>query len=352
MIFSVSSSSSSNVTINGNGSTDLINANVSGANRFQVTTNGAVVINSSGISTVPLTINAQAGQTADLMDLNVGGVSKVIVNNAGRILSASTIGGTYLTDFAGNLSAKMGTINGVPYSFATYSMLAIGSAEDVNLYRDAANTLAQRNGGTSASVAAQAFRLADFYTDSSNYRRGEIGFQKNANALTISTETLGTGVGTGGSIILAPLGTTRLTIATNGTATFANAIVAGSDIFPAAASGISFGGTRAYITSPADSIILLQNNSSSDFNRLQFGGTTASFPSLKRSSASLVCRLADDSANAAFTAASLTTNAPNTGTAGTWKLGVLVSDTVALDTTRYVQLDVGGTLYKLLVSSI
>jgi hypothetical protein len=42
------------------------------------------------------------------------------------------------------------------------------------------------------------------------------------------------------------------------------------------------------------------------------------------------------------------TAAPNTGTAGVWKLGILVNGgPFALDTANYIQLDIGGTLYKL-----
>lgn len=48
---------------------------------------------------------------------------------------------------------------------------------------------------------------------------------------------------------------------------------------------------------------------------------------------------------------SVTTAAPTAGTAAAWKLGVLVTAAVTPDTTRYVQLDVAGTLYKLIVST-
>ena len=82
---------------------------------------------------------------------------------------------------------------------------------------------------------------------------------------------------------------------------------------------------------------------------LQFGGTTSSFPALKRSSASLICRLADDSANAAFEALSLKTGAPAGGTSGTWKVGVY--NATAPSATGYVEVDIGGTLYKLLAST-
>lgn len=50
-------------------------------------------------------------------------------------------------------------------------------------------------------------------------------------------------------------------------------------------------------------------------------------------------------------ATAITTAAPTTGTAGAWKLGILVTAAVVPDTTRYIQLDVGGVLYKLIVST-
>lgn len=47
-------------------------------------------------------------------------------------------------------------------------------------------------------------------------------------------------------------------------------------------------------------------------------------------------------------AGSVTTGTPNGGTAGAWKLGIaIVAGTSALLTDRYVELDIGGTLYKL-----
>lgn len=52
---------------------------------------------------------------------------------------------------------------------------------------------------------------------------------------------------------------------------------------------------RSSFLSPSDGVITLANNAVTDFNRLQFGGTTSSFPALKRSGANLQARLADDS---------------------------------------------------------
>ena len=48
-------------------------------------------------------------------------------------------------------------------------------------------------------------------------------------------------------------------------------------------------------------------------------------------------------------AGGLQTPAPAGGTAGVWKLGILVTTASVFDTTRYIQLDVGGVLYKVAV---
>lgn len=53
---------------------------------------------------------------------------------------------------------------------------------------------------------------------------------------------------------------------------------------------------RSRIYSDANSNIRLSNNAGTDFDRLQFGGTSNLFPSIKRNGADLEVRLADDSA--------------------------------------------------------
>jgi hypothetical protein len=53
---------------------------------------------------------------------------------------------------------------------------------------------------------------------------------------------------------------------------------------------------RSYITSPSDGTLALFSNSGSTFGRLQLGGTTNAFPAIKRNSAGIDFRLADDSA--------------------------------------------------------
>lgn len=65
--------------------------------------------------------------------------------------------------------------------------IGLGNAADAFLQRDAANTLAQRNG-----VNAQAFRLYNTFTDAANYERLQIEWS--ANVAFIHTGAVGTGV--------------------------------------------------------------------------------------------------------------------------------------------------------------
>lgn len=65
---------------------------------------------------------------------------------------------------------------------------------------------------------------------------------------------------------------------------------------------------------PSSGVITLTDNGDTSFVRLQFGGTTASFPALRRTSAALDVRLADDSAYAALTSGFLLATFQDTST--------------------------------------
>ena len=97
-------------------------------------------------------------------------------------------------------------------------------------------------------------------------------------------------------------------------------IDATSNIFAGAATELGWTG-RATMKSSADGIIELFNDALSGFTRLNFGGTSTSFPSLKRSSATLQARLADDSDYATFHAKTYSVN----GTAGASGTGTVIS---------------------------
>jgi len=174
------------------------------------------------------------------------------------------------------------------------------------------------------------------------------GTSNTAGANLTITGSQGTGTGAGGSIIfqVAPAGSsgtaqnalsTVLTINSAGNITTTGNITMGTTAQLSAAGGAAIG-------SPADSVWQMRNNAGTDFNMLQFGGGTSAFPAIKRSSASLIVRLADDTANAALESASLKTDAPTGGTAATWKLGT-VATVSPTSPNRTIEVDIGGTIY-------
>ena len=128
-----------------------------------------------------------------LMNLRVGGTSRFYFGKDGSLAfgndadsyfrAAETSGRTVDWVRDGMLVARFGSVCG----FATSLSLGTnGAAGDVILARDAANTLAQRNG-----VNAQAFNIYNTYTDASNYERGFVRWS--SNRLQVGAEALGTG---------------------------------------------------------------------------------------------------------------------------------------------------------------
>lgn len=216
------------------------------------------------------------------------------------------------------------------------------SNRDLILARDAANTLALRN-----ATAAQAFRVYNTFTSATNFERANIFWD--SNVLKIGTEK-GSAGGTARALELQTDGTTRLTIATDGAFTFSGTVNA-SDVRLGTAGNLR---TR-YISTPTNTVNMFEFEASGTTGNLvyavgatspifRFAGTTSSFPALKRSSASLIVRLADDTANAALESASLKTDAPAGGTAATWKLGTVASVSPT-SPNRTIEVDIGGTIY-------
>ena len=92
-------------------------------------------------------------------------------------------------------------------------------------------------------------------------------------------------------------GSSVLSVTATGALTSAVSITAGGNVYAGTTQDLGWS-TRSTMTSPSSGVIALYNNAQTDFNRLQFGGTTSSFPSIQRSTTKLFFRLADDSAGA------------------------------------------------------
>ena len=251
-----------------------------------------------------LGVNAASGFAGNLLDLQVNGTSRANVNSAGQLTladgskTAPAIRGTdadsgfFFRNSGNDIAYARGGVG--QFSFDTGSFVLSSSVTfawssgevgvaggDLTLARDAANTLAQRNG-----TNAQTFRVYNTYTSSTNYELGKLEWA--SNVFRIGTEK-GSGGGTARALEFQTDGTTRATISANGQTTFSSGVRLDSYL------DFSTLGTIKYT---AGGVLKVSNTAETDFNRLQFGGTTTSFPALKRNSAVLETKLADDSAYA------------------------------------------------------
>lgn len=223
------------------------------------------------------------------------------------------------------------------------SSIRFGTSGDTIILRDAANTLAQRNG-----TSAQTFNIYGTYggTGGADFERIRIGYASNVAYLGLQHGGTGTGrefrihgfsdgnaaikFTTGGHVAFGPGNTTttwwrfdvnggHFLTATDNTydigasgATRPRNVYVGTDIV--AGGSLTLGGgilatgsitagngglirwnSGSYMSSPGNGVIRLTDNAQATFDRLQFGGTTSAFPALKRSTTVLQARLADDS---------------------------------------------------------
>ena len=183
-------------------------------------------------------VNAPSGFTGNLLDLQVNGTSKLLVDKDGRIGTSSSgfgvvgfNGGFYYAN-GYKISFGDGSIYVSKFSSPSSPMLAtaaIGTTDpsirtgiELALYQDASGAFAQRNGGTNATPVPQTFRVYNWSTDngSANYERGYLGYA--SNQFRIGTEK-GSTSGDATPLLLQTDGTTRLTINASGSFTVADA---------------------------------------------------------------------------------------------------------------------------------
>ena len=266
-----------------------------------------------------------------LLDLQVGGASRFYVRKDGVVVASKGIGAGEIYSALGGIVASM---SGNTY-FRISNSLSIG-ADDTSLWRDAANTLALKN-----STNPQIFRAYSTTTGPSyGYLAAGV---TDAGVATADTLFVGTG-GVGAAMTKLAFvvnGTTRADYGVSGVSRWSFVGVAYSDsAFYVSPSGyFGFNGSTVFGTN-ANGNITISNFAGTDFGLFRFGGTTSSFPALKRSSATLAVRLADDSANAALTCGT-------TGAAGTALNVTGTGDASIMSVTNVTT----GTLLQVLNSS-
>ena len=267
---------------------------------------------------------------------------RVTINDSGVTIGSNVAGGSGNLRASGISGAKIHQLPDASGTLALTSNFAappaIGNTTPSTgaFTTLTANTSLTLNGTGAAELinagaAAGPLRIYNTFTSATNHERGFLNWS--SNVFQIGTEKgSGSPGGTARALEFQTDGVTRMGLSTAGvlTLTTTNTLTvtpnATSIMFGGAACirlegvrlalatggtdrfGISGGGDvsintsntfswlqRGNISWSADGVMLLRDNASTAFDRLQFGGTTTSFPALKRSSTVLQARLANDS---------------------------------------------------------
>ena len=181
-----------------------------------------------------LGVNAASGFAGKLIDLQINGTSRFNVTNSsettaiiegdglvspGLYLRNGSSAATIRTNSAGlNFDNNSGTylahLNTTGYFVSSTSVIGFSNSSaglgtpDVRLARDAAGTLAQRNG-----TNAQTFRVYNTYTSATNYELGKLEWS--SNVFRIGTEK-GSGGGTARAVEVHTDSISRLALDTTG----------------------------------------------------------------------------------------------------------------------------------------
>lgn len=186
--------------------------------------------NTTGVARgILLNVTDTASNAASLLaDFQVGGVSQFRVSKGGDIAFRAAVNSQGIfTSLGFNVMVIRSNNGGNHFGFIgnTYLLSStasiawkaadnvLGGTNDLFLARDAANTLALRNGGTAGTPAPNAFRVYN-YTDGTltNFERGFMRW--NSNVLEIGTEAGGTG--SARNLTLTSAATTTISCATGG----------------------------------------------------------------------------------------------------------------------------------------
>jgi hypothetical protein len=171
---------------------------------------------------VNITDSGPSNAASLLMDLQVGGVRKLKIDKAGAIYPAGSntnrITGDTVQIYFGNASQNFQSfratnfVNAANVAFAWCDIDNSASSGTVGLFlfRDANNTLAQRNG-----TAAQESRIYGTYTSATNHERLSLKYNATDTAFQIGTEK-GSAGGVAQPLQFRTDSTTRMAITTTG----------------------------------------------------------------------------------------------------------------------------------------
>lgn len=261
--------------------------------------NIAYTINNSGAQSgtatgifLNATETALNSMTHNLIDLQVGGSRKFSVNpiSNGTEMRLGSNGGDVVFSVAGNTLTIGGVTNNhdVLLPGAKFQRLGVGYGVTFNQAGAVSLPIFTMTGtwftGGTATTTKPALLIEPTSTTSNIW------------------STAGTGLGinaasgfTGNLVDLQVNAGSRFVITNGGAVTAAGSITSGGNLQLAGVANTITWASGTVLKAGADGNMILLNNAQSDFSRLQFGGSTSSFPAWKRFSATLQARLADDS---------------------------------------------------------
>jgi len=262
-------------------------------------------------------------------DINMGGTFNRVSGSYSTILDNS---GIRITSLGGTTGALRMLQTGIADNYIN------NEASTGNMVFVSDNAISEFKSGTEA----QTVRVYNTFTDSSNYERGSIAWNSNNFDITVGQS----GTGSARSMRVFTTGSASLQLGANNslqwsintsghflaatdntydigasgatrprTVYAATSFISGNAVVAGSAGSFQFA-NRTILQCPSDGVLTLQNNAASDFTRLQFGGTTSSFPALARSGTLIQARLADNSSLAPFECSGLDATSGNVRAGG------------------------------------
>lgn len=287
-----SSASGRNILIGKSVTTDGVNNIAIGTEGLTLGSINSSIILARGDSLTGLASNqcVIGGPNQSITNIYIG---KGPTNSSPEAITFNATGGNG-TNIAGadiNIAGGIGTGTGVGGNLNFKIAIAGSSGSSANTLSTVGSFSGTTGGLTLTSPAATTVPLTI-----------TLAAAQSANAITVNNSSA----------------TTVFSISSAGAITTASSITASGTIIGgnlrAGGGGYVYWANRCLISSPIDSQILMTSSSTTDFGRLQFGGTTSSYPSIKRNGAGIDIRLADDSNYANLAAANLTSNGNPVGT--------------------------------------
>jgi len=272
-------------------------------------------IRNAGTGAFDLTLAMNGTLTAGrTLTFNVTDANRAITLNGGDVSFVNSF--TSAGNFATTITATATTNSTLPAG--TDTLAGLGTAQTF--------TAAQIITGPTAAASTSALKINGVaYSGGSSTTTKPLLLVETSGVTSTGWSTLGTTLGVNGSTSLGTSariidvqygGATMFNVNGSGAASLTGSMNAAN--FNAAANSWFTWTGRSVLYSPSDGVIKMMNAAENSFGRLCFGPATSGFTALKANTTTLQCRLADDSAYAAFDALSYKVGGTAGATGGTF----------------------------------